>query len=586
MGHSHIVLDTDTHFTIDPLTRAIINQSDKNAVMQYDHNSERLTFSMPRHIEGHDMSVCNKVEAHFMNIDSKTKDVISGHRELDDFRIDPADDEKVRVSWLITKGSTKLGGKLNFLLNFRCVEDDVETYSWHTDFYLGFMVNAGMDAAALFEVEYSDVIAQWKESVMAHFTADMDAWKESTKGVLSREIDQKIAVERARIDQFTALKDGSTTGDAELIDGRISEEGYVYTTIGNHIRAVHNHSLELIDCLEIDGYESQDLFKDVKNEMEKVVGYFFRCPDSNMSKADSWNCYTLPVRTGEKYHIRTYTVSAGAAVAFMAMGYDSAEIDPPVAYYPQTSSAGEIYDIVVTVPQNAVQMLVNEQTEKCIATIEKYSSKHFTQIFDDSDKSVLYGKTLVCCGDSITEAVNPNGGYFTNYAEIVANRHNMICHKDGVGGSTMAIGNGKSFSINRYLNVPEFDYLTIWFGWNDAAYSALGTIKDEDNSTFYGAYKIVLDHLVAKHPTKKIGVVVPYGSEEVEPFAQAVREISNMFGVPCLDLKNHNICSLVWGTANKAQLARRNALTYDGTHPNQAGHDFLATMYESFLLGL
>ena len=119
MGHSHIVLDTDTHFTIDPLTRAIINQSDKNAVMQYDHNSERLTFSMPRHIEGHDMSVCNKVEAHFMNIDSKTKDVISGHRELDDFQIDPADDEKVRVSWLITKGSTKLGGKLNFLLNFQ-----------------------------------------------------------------------------------------------------------------------------------------------------------------------------------------------------------------------------------------------------------------------------------------------------------------------------------------------------------------------------------------------------------------------------------------------------------------------------------
>ena len=150
----------------------------------------------------------------------------------------------------------------------------------------------------------------------------------------------------------------------------------------------------------------------------------------------------------------------------------------------------------------------------------------------------------------------------------------------------MAIGNGKSFSINRYLNVPEFDYLKIWFGWNDAAYSTLGTIEDKDNSTFYGAYKVVLEHLITKNPTKKIGVVIPYGGEEVEPFAQAVRDVSNLFGVPCLDLKDHNKCSLVWGIKNSVQLARRNALTYDGTHPNQAGYDFIATMYENFLLSL
>ena len=305
-----------------------------------------------------------------------------------------------------------------------------------------------------------------------------------------------------------------------------------------------------------------------------------------MVESEQWNCYVLPVKIGERYRIQTYTVSAGAAVAFMTIPYDAAEIDPAILYYPETASPGEVLDVVVTVPKNAVQMLVNENTSKHIAVIAKYASKRFVKENDDIITSALNGKTLVCCGDSITEAVNPNGGCFKNYAEIVADRHGMAFYKDGVGGSTMAIGQGKSFAIDRYKNIPDFDYLTIWFGWNDAAYSVLGTIEDNDIGTFYGAYKTVLRHLVTNNPTKKIGLIVPYGGEDVDSFAQAVREISALYGVPCLDLKNNNACSLMWGTANEAQLARRSALTYDGTHLNQEGYNFMSNMYEQFLLSL
>ena len=48
---------------------------------------------------------------------------------------------------------------------------------------------------------------------------------------------QEVDVERKRIDNFTNLTEGSTTGDAELIDGRIGADGTVYSNIGSAIRS-------------------------------------------------------------------------------------------------------------------------------------------------------------------------------------------------------------------------------------------------------------------------------------------------------------------------------------------------------------
>ena len=45
-----------------------------------------------------------------------------------------------------------------------------------------------------------------------------------------------LNVEKARIDSFTTLASGSTTGDAELIDGRVGSDGVTYLNIGAAIR--------------------------------------------------------------------------------------------------------------------------------------------------------------------------------------------------------------------------------------------------------------------------------------------------------------------------------------------------------------
>ena len=63
-----------------------------------------------------------------------------------------------------------------------------------------------------------------------------------------------IAAQSARIDSFTRLTEGSTTGDAELIDGRTGADGTIYSNIGGAIRGQNNNLLENIELLK-DGYE-------------------------------------------------------------------------------------------------------------------------------------------------------------------------------------------------------------------------------------------------------------------------------------------------------------------------------------------
>lgn len=168
MAHDHNIIDTDKAFTIDPFTRQVISETGaKFRIMQFDHKSERLTFTIPREIEGHDMLNSDDVEIHFTNMSDGTggspgqKNV--GIYKVKDLRLVPDETDTLTLSWLIEEESTQLAGSLTFLIKFICHGTDGvfdSDYKWHTYPCTFIFVQAGMNNSGEVVRIHSDAIRE------------------------------------------------------------------------------------------------------------------------------------------------------------------------------------------------------------------------------------------------------------------------------------------------------------------------------------------------------------------------------------------------------------------------------------------
>ena len=166
MAHAHIVSDSDNHFIIDPISRQISNNSKKTILIKTDHNSEQFTFELPRYVEGHDMSLSNKVEVHFLNINNKTRQTNPGIYNVVDFDVDAEDNTKVLGTWLVSREATKYPGSLNFVIRFSCLADDnVEYYSWNTAIYTGITIADTIENTETIVEDYVDIFRQWLDAL-------------------------------------------------------------------------------------------------------------------------------------------------------------------------------------------------------------------------------------------------------------------------------------------------------------------------------------------------------------------------------------------------------------------------------------
>ena len=100
----------------------------------------------------------------------------------------------------------------------------------------------------------------------------------------------------ARMDEFTKLKEGSTTGDAELIDGRVSADGKTYDNIGGAIRGqVTDLKSDLVNLSDVVGVEEV--------QYTPINGYYIS--EKGFLTQTSGYAITEPIlfEKGKKYNI-------------------------------------------------------------------------------------------------------------------------------------------------------------------------------------------------------------------------------------------------------------------------------------------
>ena len=117
------------------------------------------------------------------------------------------------------------------------------------------------------------------KDILAKLTTNTNNIKNINSELNNKANQSDLEVERARIDSFTRLSEGSTTGDAELIDARIGTDGEIYSNVGNSIRTQINKMYSNIETY---------IGKSLKYNYEWIDGGYIDNTNGNLVNNNNW----------------------------------------------------------------------------------------------------------------------------------------------------------------------------------------------------------------------------------------------------------------------------------------------------------
>lgn len=271
MAHTHDMYDMENHFEINGSSRFIRELSaTKLVVVQGDHRSEIITFKMPRFIDGHDMTLCNRIRVHFNNVDTATNDKSDDIYDVTDLKVCEDDENMLTFTWEIEAVATKYAGTLTFSVKFQCVEGDNILYEWNTAKYVGTNVLAGINNSEEFVEKYSNVLEQWHNEL----TRGADSIEEMTEQALKDiETAKEMAIAEVNIKDcyywkisYCSGEDKTFVYDENLISGDTFRNGDTFT----FKFLAKDKDLIRIVYVDQDGTENFPIWLPSGNEYEEI----------------------------------------------------------------------------------------------------------------------------------------------------------------------------------------------------------------------------------------------------------------------------------------------------------------------------
>lgn len=603
MAHEHPVYDTDKRFVIDPETRVVAIPKDRRPVLiQYDHNSEHITFEIDQFVEGHDLAKSHKVEVHYNNLPTAGKGDSRGVYEVTDLQTIKTADGKSKIifTWVVSQNAVAYAGPLAFVVSFTCFEDTYIGYRWSTAVNNDLRVSDGINNGEAVERAYADVLAAWKEDLFGVGDTEEARLLEAS-GIIKESIEAKGRETLNTIpDSYVELQ-ATIDGLLDEIDDRtLLNETYIEditSTFELKHAYLHGNGGALVN--HESGVVTSEAISCSVNDVYYITA----------TAVHQTSC--IVTYDKDRLFLRSYGYNPGNDDGAILVDYRfvPAADEAFVRFASFDIDYGTDYELII---KKERPMSASKKVETEVKVIETFTA----QLDSIRKMNVLYGKKYVACGDSFTQGafsgfVDENGLSSTNspviydktlkmyktYPWWIGTRNGMTVINEAIGGSdfTNVEGAANPFSLSRYLAVPtDADYITLMFGLNETGLTAeqIGTRYDVTNRTLWGAYNVVFGHFLANMPYAKIGVIIP-DAWITETYSNAVKEICAYWGIPCLDLKNDPTVPMgIYGrhseTSSKARELRDAAFTVteSNSHPNVKAHEYRSTIIENFIRSL
>lgn len=216
----------------------------------------------------------------------------------------------------------------------------------------------------------------------------------------------------------------------------------------------------------------------------------------------------------------------------------------------------------------------------------------------------LKGLKINFLGDSITEGVGVANPANTFHQRLKRSAELAEARNYGAGGTRIAPQHKPSdiaewdrdFLMRADAMDLDADMVVVFGGTNDYGHgdAPIGTIDDRTPETFYGALHTLINKLYAMYPGKMIVFMTPvHRLNEGSPrgdgykaptlplsgYVDVILDVCRFYAIPVLDL-------FATSSMQPAVESQQRLFMPDGLHPNDAGHEILASRLEGFLRAL